>query len=195
MSYPKIFFLQNLHFVPIRWVPRRFLKISIIYSQNLYFNLVFLRIIACVIVCWAYAEAILSHAQHTRNRFHRTLSIRGTNFRACSASGKMWTIFTCTIHAEHTRNLEFYRTLSIRGTNFFACRAYAEPISSHAEHARKCLNVEYLGRIEYDFKKSRVTGPWDHMVSVSAKKVKKKKNHACVPLTSNQKRNKSVSFH
>jgi hypothetical protein len=28
----------------------------------------------------------------------------------------------------------------------------------------------YLGRIEYDFQKSRVTGPWDHEVLVSAKK-------------------------
>ncbi len=45
----------------------------------------------------------------------------------------------------------------------------------------KCLKVEYLGRIEYDFQKSRVTDPWDHEVSVSAKKVKKK-FHACVPL-------------
>jgi hypothetical protein len=43
----------------------------------------------------------------------------------------------------------------------------------HAEHARKCLKVEYFGRIEYDFQKSRVTGPWDHMVSVSAKKSQK----------------------
>ncbi len=109
---------------------------------------VFLKIIACV--CWAYAETILSHAEHTRNRFHRTLSIRRTNFRACSASGKMWTVFTCTIHAGHTRN-EFYCTLSIRGMNFIACWAYAELISSHADHARKCLKVEYLGRIEYDF--------------------------------------------
>jgi hypothetical protein len=89
-------------------------------------------------------------------------------------------IFICTIHAEHTRN-EFYRTLSIRGTNFIACWAYWEPISSHAEHARKCLKVEYLGRIEYDFQKSRVTGPWDHKDSVSAKKAIKK-FHACVPL-------------
>jgi hypothetical protein len=55
------------------------------------------------------------------------------------------------------------------------------PISSHAEHARKCLKVEYLGRMEYDFQKSRVTGPWDHNVLVSAKKVKKN-FHACVPL-------------
>ncbi len=46
-------------------------------------------------------------------------------------------------------------------------------VTEHTEHARKCLKVEYLGRIEYDFQKSRVTGPWDHMVSVSAKKVKK----------------------
>ncbi len=89
-------------------------------------------------------------------------------------------IFTCTIHAEHTRN-EFYHSLSIRGTNFIACWAYWEPISSHAEHARKCLKVKYIGRIEYDFQKSRVTGPWDHKVSVSAKKVLKK-FHACVPL-------------
>jgi hypothetical protein len=37
------------------------------------------------------------------------------------------------------------------------------------EHTRKCLKVEYPGRIEYDFQKSRVTGPWDHKDSVSAK--------------------------
>ena len=57
-----------------------------------------------------------------------------------------------------------------------------EPISSHAEHAQKCLKVEYLSRIEYDFQESRVTGPWYHKVLVSAKKVLKK-FHACVPLT------------
>ncbi len=74
---------------------------------------------------------------------------------------------------------EFYRTLSIPGTHFIACWAYWEPISSHAEHARKCLKVEYLGRIEDDFQKSRVTGPWDHKVSVSAKKVKKKISCLC----------------
>ncbi len=164
--YPKIFFLQNLHFGPIIWVSRRFFKILIFYMRNLHFES-FSKIMACV--SWAYAETILSHAEHTRKRFYHMLSIWGTNFRACSASSKMW---TCTIHAEHTRN-EFYRTLSIWGTDFIACWAYAEPISSHAEHARKCLKVEYLCRMEYDFQKSRVTGPWDHMVSVSAKKVKK----------------------
>ncbi len=61
--------------------------------------------------------------------------------------------------------------LSILGTDFIACWACAEML----------LKVEYLGRIEYDFQKSRVTGPWDHKVSVSAKK-SKKKFHACVPL-------------
>jgi hypothetical protein len=34
-----------------------------------------------------------------------------------------------------------------------------------------CLNVEYLDRIEYDSKISRVAGPWEHEESVSAKKV------------------------
>jgi hypothetical protein len=36
------------------------------------------------------------------------------------------------------------------------------------------------------FQKSRVTGPWDHKDSVSAKKVKKK-FHACVPLSLKEK--------
>ncbi len=55
-------------------------------------------------------------------------------------------------------------------------------ILSHPEHTRKCLKVEYLCRIEFDFHKSCVTGPWDHKDSVSAKKVLKK-FHASVPLT------------
>jgi hypothetical protein len=71
------------------------------------------------------------------------------------------------------------RMLSIRGTDFIAHWAYEERISAHAQPAVKCQqflhvsNIEYLCWIEDDFQKSRVTGPWDHMVSVSAKKVKK----------------------
>ncbi len=152
MSYPKIFFLQNLHFGPFRCVPRRLLKISIIYSQ-----------LHCILIWyfWVFFE----------NYSMRMLSIRGNDFIAHWAYKERISAhahlavkcerFTCTIHAEHTRN-EFYRTLNIRVTNFFAWWACAEPIS--------CLKVEYLGRIEYDFKKSRVAGPWDQMVSVSAKK-------------------------
>jgi hypothetical protein len=44
-------------------------------------------------------------------------------------------------------------------------------ISSLTEHTQKYLKVEYLGRIEYNFQKSRDTGPWVHKDSVSAKKV------------------------
>ena len=109
---------------------------------------------------------------------HRMLSILGTNFRACSASGKMWT-FSHVQSLLSIRGTNFIAHLSIRGTNFIACWAYWEPISPHAEHARKCLKVEYLGRIKYDFQKSRVTGPWDHKVSVSAKKITKKISCLC----------------
>ncbi len=64
------------------------------------------------------------HTEHTRKRFHRTLSIQGTNFRGCSASGNIWTVFTCK------------SMLSIRGTNFIANWAYAERTSWLAEHTR-----------------------------------------------------------
>ncbi len=112
----------------------------------------------------------------------RMLSIRGNEFIAHWAYEER-----ISVHAQPVVKCEQFLNvqsmLSIQGTNFIACWAYAEPISSHAEHVRKCLKVEYLGRIEYNFQKSRVTGPWDHMVSVSAKKVLKK-FHACVPLRS-----------
>jgi hypothetical protein len=177
------FFLQNLHFGPIRWLPRRFLKILIIDSQNLHFNLVFFeyfsKIIACV--CLAYAETILSHAEHTLNRFHCTLSIRGTNFRACSASCKMWTVFTCTIHAQHTRN-EFYRTLtirwnefhsmlSIRGTDFIACWACAEMFKSRISRLKRTR----FSKISC----YRPLGPYGFGF---CKKKSKEKFHTCVPL-------------
>ncbi len=71
--------------------------------------------------------------------------------------------------------------LSIRGTNFVGGCAYVERISSLAEHTRKCLTVEYLSRIEQDFQKSHVTRPWNHKVSVSAKK-SQNEFHACVSL-------------
>ncbi len=106
----KKYFFQNFHFGPIRWVSRWLFKISIIYSQNFHFNLVFLR-----------NFQKLQHAS-TWKRFHLTLSIRETNFCACSASGKMWTVFKCT------------SMLSICETHFFAYWAYAERISSHTEH-------------------------------------------------------------
>ncbi len=50
------------------------------------------------IACWAYAEPISLHAEHTMNEFYRTLSIRGTNFIACWA---YWEPISS--HAEHAR--------------------------------------------------------------------------------------------
>ncbi len=82
---------------------------------------------------WTYEEMISSHTEHTIFMHAH-----------CSASGKMWTFFTCT------------SMLSIRGTNFIAHWAYVEWISSLAEHTRKYLKVEYLSRIEYNFQKSCV---------------------------------------
>jgi hypothetical protein len=62
---------------------------------------------------WAYKEMISSHTEHTRNKF------------SCkSASGKMWTVFTCK------------SMLSMCETHFIAHWAYAERISSLAEHTR-----------------------------------------------------------
>ncbi len=97
---------------------------------------------------WAYVETISSHTEHTPNEF---------SFYMCS-------------YAEHMGKW-FYRTLSIRGNYLNAGWAYEARISSLTEHTRKCLKVEYLIWIEYDFQKSRVSGPWDHKDSVSAKKV------------------------
>jgi hypothetical protein len=77
-------------------------------------------------------------------------------------------VFTCTIYAEHTGN-DFIAPWALRGNDLNAGWAYEEMISSLTEHTRKCLKVEHLGRIEYDFQKSRVTGPWDHKYSVSVK--------------------------
>jgi hypothetical protein len=163
---------QNFLFGPVRCVPRRFSKISIIYVICIviwYFWLIFKNYIMHMLsICgnnfiahWAYEDTISSHTEHTRNKFSRMLSQRKNVKNFCMY-----------IHAEHMQN-KFHRTLSIRGMNFIVGWAYPEWISSLAEHTRKCLKVKYLGLIEYEFQKSPVTGPWDHKVSVSAKKVKK----------------------
>ncbi len=79
------------------------------------------------IACWAYAEPISSHSEHTRNEFSRMLSMLG-NFDSFYMD--IWT------HAEQTGK-PFHRKLSIRGNDFTACWAYGERISSHAEHTGK----------------------------------------------------------
>jgi hypothetical protein len=150
----KIFLNSNFHFGPtrMRWVPRRFFKISIVFGQNLHFNLVFLtnfrklsmRTLSIrgndFIAHWAYKEAISSHTEHTPNKYLRILSQRKKltvfHVNRCWAYGK-W----------------IYHTVSIRGNDLNAGWAYAEMISSLTEHMRKCLKVEYLGQIEIRFSK------------------------------------------
>jgi hypothetical protein len=101
------FVSKTVHLGPIRWVPKWFLKILIFYCQNLHFNLGFFSNFRKIIAC---------DAEHTQKRFYRTLSIRQTNFRVCSANGKLSTVFTCT------------NMLSIRGNDFIAPWAYEEMI-------------------------------------------------------------------
>ncbi len=79
----------------------------------------FSKIIACA--CWAYAETILSHAEHTRNRFYRMLSIRGTDFIAC------WAYFErISAHAQPAVKCEHCYMYN-------PCWAYAEQILLHTE--------------------------------------------------------------
>jgi hypothetical protein len=119
------------------------------------------KIIACA--GWAYTEKISSLAEHMRKRFHRTLSLRRTNFRACSASVQILTVFTWpskrmlsqrgnnfiaswaskrrTISslAKHMRK-RFHRLLTIRGKDLIYGRAYVETISSLAEPLKNRVN-------------------------------------------------------
>ncbi len=158
--YPKKFFQLG----PIWWLPKRFFKLLISFSRNLHFNLGFWEHTRKRFVAhWAFEE-----------RLHRTLSIRGTNFRACSASSKMWTVFRCKF------------MLSIRRTNFIAHWAYTELISSHTEHAfiagwayAEMFKswIAWPNRIW--FSKISCYRPLDHKVLVSAKKFKNKISCLC----------------
>jgi hypothetical protein len=112
---------------------------------------------------WACEETISSQTESPPNEFSRMLNQR-LNVNS----------FYMYIHAEH-RGKRFFCTLSIRGNDLNAGWAYMEMISPHPEQTRKCLKVEIIGRIEYDFQKSCVIGSWDHKVSVYAKNVINKK--------------------
>ncbi len=166
MSYSKFFSSKSSLWSYCRWVPRRFLKISIIYNQNFHFNLVFLGV---------FQKLKHAYIEHTRKRFYRMLSIRGTDFIVHWAYEE-W----ISAHAQPAVKCE-------QCYMYNPCWAYAERILSHtehtrnefhAEHTRKCCKVKYVGQIKYDLQKYLVTCPWDHMVSVSEKKVKK--NISCL---------------
>ncbi len=77
----------------------------------------------------------------------------------------MWTVFTCTF------------MLSIWGTNFIAHWAYAEWISSLAEHKRRCLKLNISAELKTIF---------EILVTIRFRFLQKKyfkKFHACVPIT------------
>jgi hypothetical protein len=124
-------------------------------------------------------------------QFYRTLSIRGNDFIAhwaykerifayaqpavkceqCLHVNPCWAYAERYLsHTEHTEN-KFYCWLSILGSDFIAGWAYAEMFEGR---------ISRPNRIRFS-KKSHVTGPWDHKVSVSARKFLKK-FHACVPV-------------
>ncbi len=102
-------------------------------------KLCFFKVKICILIWyfWVilenYSMCILSHSEHKRKRFHRTLSKRWTNFRVCSASVQISTVFTWTSE----------RMLSICGNDFIACWAYSEWISSHAEHSGNDFNPHW----------------------------------------------------
>ncbi len=165
----KIFF-QNVHFGPIRRVHDGFSRFVFFIVQICIFIWNFwvifenysMRMLSIhgngFIAHWAYKEMISSNTEHKPNEFSRMLSQR-----------KNINSFYMYSYAEHTRK-GFYCNLSIRGNDLNAGWAYEEMISLLTEHTRKCLKVEYLSRIEYNFLNYRVTGPRDYKDSVSAKK-------------------------
>ena len=56
-----------------------------------------------------------AYAEHTRKRFYRMLSIRGTDFIACGAYEER-----ISAHAQPAVKCEHFYMLSIRGMNFIA---------------------------------------------------------------------------
>ncbi len=68
--------------------------------------------------CSAYAERILSHTEHTRNEFHRMLSIRGTDFIACWAYGEMFKSRISRPNRVRFSKISCYRPLGPYGFGF-----------------------------------------------------------------------------
>ncbi len=69
--------------------------------------------------CWAYAERILSHTEHTRNEFLRILSIRGTDFIACWACAEMFKSRISWPNRKRFSKISCYRPLGPFGFCFY----------------------------------------------------------------------------
>ncbi len=79
------------------------------------------------ITCSAYAERILSHTEHTRNEFHRMLSIRGTDFIACWACSEMFKSRISRPNRIRFSKISCYRPLGPYGFGF--CKKSQKKIS------------------------------------------------------------------
>ncbi len=127
-SYMNFFCVWIVHFGPVRWVPCWFSEIPILYCQAMHFVRLFCffpQFLACTGLNQHWNDFL--HTESTPKRFHCWLSQRWTNFRVCSASNQILTIFSWT----------YYRMLSQRRTNFIAVCVNAETISSQTESMRK----------------------------------------------------------
>ncbi len=114
---------------------------------------------------WAYDTTILSHTEHTRNKFSRMLN-QFLHVNLC------WAYAERIPHTEHTRN-EFYRWLSIRGMDFIAGWVYTEMFKSR---------ISRPNRIR--FSKISCYRPLGGTIRFRfLQKNSKKKFQACVPLS------------
>jgi hypothetical protein len=141
MSYPKMFFFKIFSlflldgFLDGFWKCWLFIvKTCILFGIfEYFFENYSIRMLSIrgndFIACWAYAEPISSHTEHTRNEFPRMLSQR-LNVNRFYMYNPCWAYAERILsHTEHTQN-EFLRMLSIRGTDFIACWACAEMFKS-----------------------------------------------------------------
>ncbi len=157
---PKNFLVQNVHLVPIRWIPKRFSKFGFFIVEICILVWDFLVIFEnyCMpmlsirgnkfIAYWAYEETISSHTEHKPNEFSLMLSQR-----------KNVNSFYMYSYAEHTGKW-FDRTLSIQGNDLNAGWAYEEIISWLTEHSRKCLKLNISAESNMIFKNLVLQALW-----------------------------------
>ncbi len=94
--------------------------------------------------CWAYAEQILSHTEHTRNEFHRMLSIRRTDFIACWACAEMFKSQISRPNRIRFSKISCYRPLGPYGFGF--CKKSQKKISCLCTFKVEALWAEFWNK-------------------------------------------------
>ncbi len=120
-TIPNCFLLQNLHFGPIRWVPGNDFITCWAYEERIFAHAqpaVKFEQFDMYNPCSAYTEQILSHTEHTRNKFHHLLSIRGTDFIECWACAEMFKSRISRPNRIRFSKISFYRSLGPYGFGF-----------------------------------------------------------------------------